>query len=141
MARAPDRRDTALVNTISESHGVRVLTVEPDTPALGGENDAVELVGQAFSEHASVVVVPADRVDDRFFTLSTRIAGDVVRKFAMYRIRLVVLGDISAKVADSNSLRAFVHEINKGGDVWFLADRAELDDRLRTGGNSLGRSR
>ena len=124
---------------ISESHGVRVLTIEPDSPALGSEADAVELVGQAFNEHASVVVVPADRIDERFFSLRTGVLGDVVRKFGGYRVRLAVLGDISAHLA-SESFRAFVHEINKGTDIWFLADRAELDERLRTASGSLGRS-
>lgn len=127
------------MNTISESHGVRVLTVAPDTPTLGGENDAVDLIGAAYGEDAPVVVVPADRVDQRFFTLSTRVAGDVVRKFQSYQVRLVVLGDITAHLA-SDSFRAFVHEINKGRDIWFLADRAELDERLRTAGGTLGRS-
>jgi hypothetical protein len=128
------------MNSIVETHGVRVLHVEPDGPALGSEADAVDLIGQAFGEDASVVVVPAGRVDERFFTLSTRVAGDVVRKFAAYRIRLVVLGDISAYLT-SDSFRAFVHEINRGTDIWFLDDRADLDARLRTAAENLGRSR
>jgi hypothetical protein len=128
------------MNSIVETHGVRVLHVEPETPALGSEAGAVDLLGEAFGAEASVVVVPAGRVDERFFTLSTRVAGDVVRKFAMYATRLVVLGDISAYLA-SGSFRAFVHEINKGTDIWFLADRAELDARLRTAAETLGRSR
>ncbi len=128
------------MDSISETHGVRVLTVTPATPTLASEADALDLIGQAFNEAATVVVVPADRVDVRFFTLSTRVAGDVVRKFAAYQVRLVVLGDITAHLA-TDSFRAFVHEINKGTDIWFLADRAELDERLRTAGETLGRSR
>jgi Domain of unknown function (DUF4180) len=132
--------DTGPVNQISEAHGVRVLTVEPAEPALGSESAALDLIGEAFGEQASVVVVPADRVDPGFFALRTRIAGDVVRKFAGYRIRLVIVGDISMQIAESESLRAFVYETNKGRDIWFLADDAELNARLRGEGNSLGRS-
>jgi hypothetical protein len=128
------------VHTLSESHGHRVLTVT-DGVALGGEDDAVDLIGTAFGEHADVVAVPADLVDDRFYELRTRVAGDVVRKFAAYRIRLVVLGELDARLTASDSLRAFVYEANRGSDIWFLADRAELDERLRTGRGSLGRSR
>ncbi|MPZ82449.1 MAG: DUF4180 domain-containing protein [Actinophytocola sp.] len=128
------------MNTVSEAHGVRVLTVEPDTPTLGDENDAVELIGAAYGADASVVVVPVEQVDERFFTLGTRIAGEVVRKFQIYQVRLVVLGDITAHLA-SESFRAFVHEINKGTDIWFLADRAALDERLRASDETLGRSR
>jgi hypothetical protein len=128
------------MHTISETHGMRVLTVEPQLPTLGSEADAVDLIGQAYGEYADVVVVPVEHVDERFFALSTRIAGDVVRKFAGYRIRLVVLGDLGPYLA-SESFRAFVYEINKGTDIWFLADHAELAERLRNTGETLGRSR
>jgi hypothetical protein len=128
------------MNRMVETHGVRVLTVEPEVATLGSEDDAVELIGQAYGEEADVVVVPVARVDERFFALRTRVAGDVVRKFAAYRIRLVVLGDLGTHL-ESESFRAFVHEINKGTDIWFLPDRAALDERLRTAAETLGRSR
>lgn len=120
---------------------MRVLTVEPDTPTLRGEDDATELIGVAFDEDASVVVVPADRVVPEFFALRTGVAGEVVRKFAMYTIRLVVLGDITAHLEASESFAAFVREINRGRDIWFLAGQAELDSRLRAAAGSLGPSR
>jgi hypothetical protein len=118
------------MRTISEVHGRRVLTVTPSAPVLGSEQDALDLLGDAFGDGATVVVVPADRVAEDFFELRTRVAGDVVRKFAMYRVRLVVMGDIAGRLAASDSLRAFVHEINKGSDVWFVADDAELAAKL-----------
>ena len=126
--------------SIAETHGLRVLTVEPEQPTLRGEDDAVELIGQAYGEQADVVVVPVAGIDERFFTLSTRVAGDVVRKFQAYQIRLVVLGDLGPYLT-SDAFRAFVHEINKGTDIWLLADQAELDERLRTQAETLGRSR
>lgn len=115
---------------ISEVHGKRVLTHVPDGPALGSEDDAVDVLGLAFSEDANVVVVPAEHVAPDFFTLSTRVAGDVVRKFAMYRIRLVVLGDITAHLAASDAFRAFVHETNRGRDIWFVPDEEALAAKL-----------
>lgn len=115
---------------ISEMHGQRVLTYAEDELTLRGEQDAVDLIGLAFSEEAGVVVVPADRVAPEFYTLSSRIAGDVVRKFQSYRVRLVVLGDISAHLEASGAFRAFVHEINRGKDIWFLTDDTELSAKL-----------
>jgi uncharacterized protein DUF4180 len=125
---------------ISETHGMRVLTVEPERPTLAGEDDAVELIGRAYEHQADFVVVPVEHVDERFFTLGTRILGDVVRKFTSYRIGLAVLGDLAPYLA-SDAFRAFVHETNKGKDIWFLADRAALDERLRDAAETLGRSR
>lgn len=115
---------------ISETHGQRVLTYGQDEPTLGSEQDALDLIGLAFGEHVNVVVVPADRVAPAFYTLSTRVAGDVVRKFQGYRVRLVVVGDISAHVEASEAFRAFVYEANRGKDIWFLSDDTELSAKL-----------
>jgi hypothetical protein len=118
---------------ITRIAGTRVLTYEDDKPTLGSEDDAVDLVGAAFGEQADVVVVPADRVAPDFYTLSTRVAGEVMRKFAMYQIRLVILGDVTTHIEASEAFRAFVHEINRGKDVWFVADEAELTTKLTVG--------
>jgi hypothetical protein len=53
-----------------------------------------------------------------------------MQKFVNYRMRLVVLGDISGYVASSTALRDLVYESNQGSQVWFVADLDELDARL-----------
>jgi hypothetical protein len=47
-----------------------------------------------------------------------------------YRRRLVIAGDISTYVAASSAFAAFVAEANRGEDIWFVADLAELDSRM-----------
>ena len=58
------------------------------------------------------------------------VAGGIVQKFVMYRLPVAILGDISAHLAASSSLRAFVYEANRGKDFWFVADESELDSRI-----------
>ncbi|MFF9282874.1 DUF4180 domain-containing protein [Streptomyces griseosporeus] len=110
--------------------GVRVLRCAPDGPPLDGEQAALDLIGDAFGQEAELVVVPVERVGAEFFRLRSGVAGAVVQKFATYRLRLAVVGDISGHVADSTALRDFVHEANQGGQLWFVADEAELAHRL-----------
>ncbi|KOV63955.1 DUF4180 domain-containing protein [Streptomyces sp. MMG1121] len=118
-------------NTLETLHGTRVLRCAPDGPALDGERAALDLIGDAFGQEAELVVVPVQRVADEFFRLRSGVAGDVVQKFVTYRLRLAVLGDIAAHVEASDALRDFVYESNQGGQLWFVADAAELDGRLR----------
>jgi hypothetical protein len=113
-----------------ELHGVRVLECVPDGSKLRTYNDAVDLVGKSFEDHATLIVIPVDCLDDDFFTLSTRIAGELIQKIVQYRRRLVIVGDISGFLAESSALRAFVAESNRGKDVWFLPSLEELNDRL-----------
>ncbi|MGC4876376.1 DUF4180 domain-containing protein [Micromonospora sp. DT43] len=110
--------------------GVQVLVCDPAGPPVATEQDALDLIGAAFLG-AQVVAVPANRFDESFFSLGTRFAGDVMQKFVNYRLRLAIVGDISAQLAQSSALRALVHESNRGGHVWFVADLDALDERLR----------
>ena len=111
-------------------HGVRVLECAADGPFLEGERDATDVIGNALSLHASMVVIPVVRLSAKFFALKTRIAGEMIQKFVNYGIRLVILGDVSSHVAASDALRDYIRETNRGTQVWFLSDRAELEARL-----------
>jgi hypothetical protein len=113
-------------------HGIDVLVCPPEGDTLRTERDAVDVIGEALQEGASMVVIPVERLADDFFQLSTRVAGEIVQKFVNYRLRLVVVGDISDHLARSAALRDFVSETNRGDQIWFLATMAELDERLRT---------
>lgn len=111
-------------------HGIRAVALDPYGERIRGERDAVDLVGVALGYDADMLVIPAGRFHDDFFRLSTRVAGDVVLKFQMYRIRVAVVGDISRHVARSSALRDFVAETNRGDGFWFVATEEELDARL-----------
>lgn len=117
--------------SLVETHGVSVLMCPPDGQELSDGSSALDLIGDALGCGAEVVAVPVERVADDFFSLSSGVAGEIVQKFVNYRLRLVVLGDITAHVAGSTALRDFVREANRGTQVWFVASRAELDQKLR----------
>ncbi|MEH1165489.1 DUF4180 domain-containing protein [Micromonospora sp. CPCC 205539] len=114
---------------IQDRAGVPVLVCDPAGPLVATEQDALDLIGAAFAG-AQVVAVPASRLDERFFTLGTRFAGEVMQKFVNYHLRLVVVGDISAHLEASSALRALVHESNRAEHIWFVPDLDALDARL-----------
>lgn len=117
-------------DTIEQRAGSPVLVCDPDGPPVASEQDALDLIGAALAG-ADVVAVPARRLDPRFFSLGSRLAGEIMQKFVNYQLRLVVIGDISEYLAGSSALRALVQESNQGGQAWFLPDLEALDDRLR----------
>jgi hypothetical protein len=119
-----------LADALEERHGVHVLMCDPAGPKVATEQDAVDLVGATFGG-AEVVVVPTERLDEQFFSLSTRVAGEIMQKFVNYRLRLAIVGDISRHLADSSAMRALVHESNNAQQVWFLPTIEALDERLK----------
>ncbi|HEX4721732.1 MAG TPA: DUF4180 domain-containing protein [Pseudonocardiaceae bacterium] len=119
------------MDEVSERHGVRVLECAPHGTIVRDDRDAVDLISLAVSNKAKLIALPVDRLPAGFFSLRTRIAGEIVQKFVQYRIPVAIIGDIDEHLAASEALRAFVREINRGKDIWFVADHIELDDRLR----------
>src|SRR5579859_3787769 len=120
--------DTPMPNTPTSIHGTQVLICSPDGEKLQSERDALDLIGEAMHEGASLIVVPVERLTADFFELKTRLAGHIVQKFVTYRLRLVILGDISAYMAQSRSLKSFVYEANQGSQLWFLPDLQALNE-------------
>lgn len=111
-------------------HGMPVFFVAPEGPPIGREQDVVDLIASAWEHRSRMFVIPARRLPEEFFDLSSGVAGAMLQKFVDYRRRVVVLGDISARTARSEALAGLVYESNRGTDVWFLDEVTELDERL-----------
>lgn len=111
--------------------GLNLFLAAADGPALASEQDALDLLGETYGTDTDVIVVPAVRFAPAFFDLSSRLAGHFFQKLQNYRMRLVILGDISVHVARSQALADFISETNRSGHHLFAADRAALESGLR----------
>ncbi len=106
-----------------------MLTCEAGGKKLRDDRDVLEVIGEALGQRVKVVVIPAERLDDDFFRLRTGVAGEIVQKFVNYRLRLVIIGDISRHLNASSPLRDFVDESNRGEYLWFVENLEELHSR------------
>jgi len=89
------------------------------------------MIQETFGTGIELAVVPIERLDPDFFVLRTGVAGVFVQKLVQYRLRLAVVGDISAHVAASDALRDWVREVNRGRDILFVPDVDALEARLK----------
>src|SRR5690606_25896568 len=80
-----------LTDLLQERCGIQVLMCDPAGPTVVTEQDALDLIGSALFD-AEIVAVPVSRLDEKFFSLGTRIAGEIMQKFVNYRMRLAVIG-------------------------------------------------
>ena len=114
--------------------GHAVLLCAPDGPRLSSEADALDLVGSLWGQEVDWLALPKARLGEDFLRLRTGLAGAVIQKFVNYRVRLAIVGDVSAETAASDALRDFVRESNAGDRVWFVPDLAALETRLAARG-------
>ncbi len=110
--------------------GLTLLEVEGDGPLLVTEQDAVDLIGEAYGPDADLIVVSVARLAPQFLDLRSGRAGSFFQKMQQYHRRLVIEGDISEAVAASHALRDFVYETNAVGHHMFVPDRQTLLARL-----------
>lgn len=101
-----------------------------DGPVIAAEADVNDVIGATYGLGIDLIAIPAERLVDDFFWLSSRLAGAVLQKFQQYGFRVAILGDISRFTAESPSLRDFIYESNQRGQVMFLADLMALEARL-----------
>jgi len=107
------------------------LVLDQTGPLLRSEDDARDMIQETFGTDIELAVVPIERLDPDFFVLRTGVAGVFVQKLVQYRLRLAVVGDISAYVAASDALRDWVREVNRGRDILFVPDVDALEARLK----------
>jgi len=118
------------MTTTEHLGGLTVQFEDADGEVIARAADAMDLIGNASFSGVDLVVLPVARLHPEFFRLGSLLAGDILQKFVNYRVRLSVVGDITAHVEASDALRDFVWESNRGDHVWFLADEAALRARL-----------
>ncbi|MCP3753411.1 DUF4180 domain-containing protein [Streptomyces sp. TBY4] len=119
-----------MADLLVDHHGVPVLVCAADGPPVATEQDALDqLIGGAFYR-TDIVAVPVERLDTAFFDLRSGLAGAIMQKFVNYRVRLVVVGDLSRHLEESRALRDLVRESNEGRHIWFLPDLDALSARL-----------
>ena len=111
-------------------HGVCILEYSAEGSVLNNDRAIMDLIADARSRSADMAVVPATRFSPEFFQLRTRIAGDLLQKFVNYHLRLTILGDLPRQASESQSLRDFIRESNRGAHLWFLSTLEELEHKL-----------
>lgn len=115
---------------LEKINDVPVMVYDADGATISTVPDALDLIGDAGYQGARWAAVPAERFGEDFFQLRTRIAGEIVQKFVQYGMGLAIVGDITRHVEASDALRDFVRECNRGRQTWFVADLAELGEKL-----------
>lgn len=63
------------------------------------------------------IAISKNLLTDKFFLLSSGLAGEILQKFINYKFRIAIYGDYSGYT--SKPLQDFIYESNNGRDVFF----------------------
>lgn len=108
-----------MTTVIHEQDGRQIAEVEAGSTIIRSPQDALDLLMTLSFEHGvSKVVVHQSSLVPEFFDLKTRLAGEILQKVVNYRMQLAIVG--AFEHVESESLRAFIIECNRGRQVFFV---------------------
>ena len=103
--------------------------VHSEEKVIADGSSALDLLMSAKYEAGTKnIVIDKSLIADRFFVLSSGLAGKVLQKYINYGGRIAIYGDFSHNT--SKPLQAFIYESNRGNDVFFVSTLDEALDVL-----------
>lgn len=86
------------------------------------------LINAEYTVGTKNIVIDKCRITEKFFVLSSGLAGEILQKYINYSGRIAIYGDFSHYT--SKPLKDFIYESNQGKDVFFAATEQEAIDML-----------
>jgi len=112
-----------------EQNGVCIAQVESEETLITDVQSALDLMATVrYETGADRMILPKAALDERFFVLSSGLAGDILQKFVNYQLKVAILGDYSGYT--SKPLRDFIYESNNGNHVFFVTTLEEALEKL-----------
>lgn len=110
-------------------NNVEVAHVVADEVIITDLQSAVDLMMSVkYETGVKNIVISKRLITDRFFILSSGLAGEILQKFVNYQFRIAVYGDYSQYT--SKPLKDFMYESNNGRDVFFTDNLENALEKL-----------
>ena len=82
------------------------------------------MLGNLYYQGFDKIIIHEKNITPKFFDLRTKIAGEILQKFAQYQMPLIIVGDFSKY--QSKSLNDFIFESNKSKQINFIEDLSNI---------------
>ncbi|CAM4521430.1 hypothetical protein FHS16_006317 [Paenibacillus endophyticus] len=107
--------------TVDQQGESRVAIIESDEIVIANVQDALDLMATvSYHEDCYKMLIRKSNINEDFFELKTKLAGDILQKYTNYKVKLAIVGDFESY--DSKSLKDFIYESNNGKQVFFAKD-------------------
>lgn len=111
-------------------NGKKIAEIITNKIILKTTEDGLDLLGNLYYQGYDKIIIHEKNIIPDFFDLKTKIAGDILQKFAQYRMPLIIIGDFSK--FKSKSLNDFIFESNKGKQINFASSQSGTIKRPNT---------
>ena len=102
----------------------KVAEIITDKVILRSTENGLDLLGNLYYQGFDKIIIHKKNITPEFFDLRTKIAGEILQKFAQYQMPLIIVGDFSKY--KSKSLNDFIFESNKSQQINFIKDLSNI---------------
>lgn len=101
-------------------NGVIIAHIISDEVVITDMQSALDLImAVKYETGTNNIAISKKLITDKFFILSSGLAGEILQKFITYQFRIAIYGDYSTYT--SKPLKDFIYESNNGRDIFFTA--------------------
>lgn len=117
-----------IIETINYND-VKIAHIVAEKIVISNLQSAVDLIMTVnFEAKTKNIVISENLISDKFFILSSGLAGEVLQKIINYQFRIAIYGDFSKFT--SKPLKDFIYESNNGKDVFFTESLESAVEKL-----------
>lgn len=110
-------------------NNIDVANISANETVLFDAQSAVDLMMTVnYETGIKNIAISKDLIDEKFFILSSGLAGEILQKFTNYQFRIAIYGDFSHYT--SKPLKDFIYESNNGHSVFFTDNLESAIQRL-----------
>jgi hypothetical protein len=110
-------------------NGIQIAVLKSNNIEITEIQDALDLMANCNYLGAYKIIVREKNILPAFFDLKTGLAGEILQKFSTYKVQLAIVGDFTKY--SSKSLRDFIYESNKTGQIYFVNSVEEAKEKLQ----------
>ena len=116
------------IEKISKNN-IEIAHVISDEIVINDLQSAIDLMMTVkYETDIKNIAISKDLITDKFFILSSGLAGEILQKFINYQFRIAIYGDYTKYT--SKPLKDFIYESNNGRDIFFVSDPEQAMDKL-----------
>ena len=116
------------IETLTQNN-VTIAHILANEIVISNSETAIDLIMNVqYQTGVKNIAISKDLIIDRFFILSTGIAGKKKKKIVNYRFRIAIYGDYSTYT--SKPLQDFIYESNQGDNIFFTENLTTALEKL-----------
>jgi hypothetical protein len=103
---------------------VNIAEIQSDEELVSSVEKGGDLLAELYYQGFDKIILSVHHLSPQFFDLKTGFAGELLQKFANFRMQLVIVGDVTP--FSNDRFEEFIGESNKGNQVNFAKDVKEV---------------